>query len=43
MRQSLRTNGEEEYKMLKFSAHYETAKFTGDQSDLLGKFKQEEF
>jgi hypothetical protein len=27
------TNGEEEYKILKFSAYYETAKFTKDQSD----------
>jgi hypothetical protein len=27
------TNGEEEYKTLKFSAYYETAKFTGGQSD----------
>jgi hypothetical protein len=26
-------NGEEEYNILKFSAYYETAKFTGDQSD----------
>jgi hypothetical protein len=26
-------NGEEEYKILKFSAYYETAKFTKDQSD----------
>jgi hypothetical protein len=25
------TNGEEENKILKFSAYYETAKFTGDQ------------
>jgi len=32
-------NGEEGYKILKFSAYYETAKFTGDQSDLLGKLK----
>jgi len=38
-RQSLGTNGEEEYKILKFSAYYETAKFTGDQSDLLGKLE----
>jgi len=30
-RQSLRINGEKEYKILKFSAYYETAKFTGDQ------------
>ena len=30
-RQSLGTNGEEEYKILKFSANYETAKFTGEQ------------
>jgi len=34
-RQSLGTNEEEEYKILKFSAYYET----GDQSDLLGKLK----
>jgi len=27
------TNGEKEYKILKFSAYYETAKFTGNQSD----------
>ena len=27
------TNGEEEYIILKFSAYYETAKFTKDQSD----------
>jgi hypothetical protein len=27
------TNGEEEYKILKFLAYYETAKFAGDQSD----------
>jgi len=39
MRQSLRTNGEKEYKILKFSAYYETVKFTGDQSELLGKLK----
>ena len=38
-RQSLGTNGEEENKILKFSAYYETAKFTGDQSDLLGKLQ----
>jgi len=31
-RQSLRTNGEKDYKILNFSAYYETAKFTGDQS-----------
>ena len=35
----IRTNGEEDYKILKFSAYYETAKFTGDQSDLLGKLE----
>jgi len=29
----IRTNGEEEYKILKFSAYYKTAKFTRDQSD----------
>jgi len=29
----IETNGEEEYKILKFSAYYETAKFAGDQSD----------
>jgi hypothetical protein len=27
------TNGEEEYNILKFSAYYETAKFTKDPSD----------
>jgi len=26
-------NGEEEYKILKFAAYYETAKFTKGQSD----------
>ena len=31
------TNGKEEYKILQFSAFYETAEFTGDQSYLLGK------
>jgi len=35
----IRTNGEEEYKILKFLVYCETAKFTGDQSDLLGKLK----
>jgi hypothetical protein len=35
----IRTDGEEEYKILKFLAYYETAKFTWDQSDLLGKCK----
>jgi len=30
---------EKEYKILKFSAHYETVKFTGGQSDLLGKLE----
>jgi hypothetical protein len=39
MCQSLGTNGEKEYKILKFSAYYETAKFTGDQSKELGKLK----
>ena len=39
MRRSLGTSGKEEYKILKFSAYYETAKFTGDQSDLLGKLE----
>ena len=29
----LETNGEKEYKILKLSAYYETAKFTGNQSD----------
>jgi len=38
-RHSLGTNGEKEYKILKFSAYYETTKFTGDQTDLLGKLK----
>jgi hypothetical protein len=27
------TNAETEYEILKFSAYYETAKFTGDQSE----------
>jgi len=36
-RQSLGTNGEEEYKILKFSPYFGTVKFTGDQSELLGK------
>ena len=36
-RQSLGTNGVNEYNILKFSAYYETAKFTGIQSDLLSK------
>ena len=31
--------GEEEYKILKFQAYYEGAKFIGDQSDLLGKLE----
>ena len=35
----IRTNGEEENKILKFSAYYETAKFTGDQSEFLGKLE----
>ena len=30
MRQSLGTNGKKAYKILKFSAYYETAKFTGE-------------
>ena len=38
-RHSLGTNEETEYKILTFSAYYETAKFTGDQSDLSGKSK----
>jgi len=38
-RQLVGTNGEEQYKILKFSAYYETAKFTGDESDLLGKLE----
>ena len=29
----IRTNVEKEYKILKFSAYYETAKFKGDKSD----------
>jgi len=32
-RQSLGTNGEKEYKILKFSAYYGITKFTGDQSE----------
>jgi len=39
MRQSLGTNGVEEYKILKLSAYYDTVKFTRDQSDLLGKLE----
>jgi hypothetical protein len=35
----IRTNGEEEYKILKFSAYYETVKFKKNQSDKLGKLK----
>jgi hypothetical protein len=31
------TNGEKEYKISKFLAYCETAKFTGNQSDWLGK------
>jgi hypothetical protein len=27
------TNGEKEYKFLKLSVYYESAKFTGNQSD----------
>jgi len=27
------TNGEKEYKILKFSTYYESAKLTGDQAD----------
>ena len=38
-RHSLGTNGERKYKILKFSAYYERAKFTGDQSEQLGKLK----
>ena len=33
MRRSLGTNEEKEYKILKFSAYDETAKFTGNQSE----------
>ena len=33
MRQSLGTNEEKEYRILKFLAYFKTAKFTGDQSD----------
>ena len=29
----MEANGEQEYKILKFSVYYETAKFTGGQSD----------
>ena len=29
----MRPNGETEYKILKISVYYETAKFTGNQSD----------
>jgi hypothetical protein len=34
-----RTNGQIEYNILKFSAYYETAKFTWDQSGWLGKLE----
>ena len=40
MLQSIGANGEEEYNILKFSAYYEIAKFTGDQSGLLGKLEK---
>jgi hypothetical protein len=33
MRQTLGTNEEKEYKIYKFTAHYEIAKFTADQLD----------
>jgi len=33
----IRNQWGEEYKILKFSAYYKTVKFSGDQSDLLGK------
>jgi hypothetical protein len=33
MHQSLGTNGKTGYKILKFWAYYENAKFTWDQSD----------
>jgi hypothetical protein len=39
MCQSLGNSGEKEYKILKFLAYYENAKFTEDQSELLGKLK----
>jgi hypothetical protein len=32
-RHSLGTDEEEEYKIFKYTPHYEIAKFTGDQSD----------
>ena len=38
-RRSLGINGEEEYNVLKFSAYFGNAKFTGDESDLLGKLE----
>jgi hypothetical protein len=43
MLQSLGTNGEIEYKILKFWAYYETAKLTWDQSDWLGKLEWGDF
>jgi hypothetical protein len=39
IRQSLGTNGEKVYKILKFSAYYKTAKYTVGQTDWLGKLK----
>jgi len=38
-RQSLGANREMGYGILKFSAYYETAKFTGEQSDWLGNLE----
>jgi hypothetical protein len=35
----IRTNVEEEYKILKYSSFYETAKFTKAQSGFSGKLK----
>ena len=38
-RHSLGTNGEAEYKILKFSAYYEKAKFTGKSIRLVRQIK----
>ena len=35
----IRNQWGERIQILKFSTYYETAKFTGDQSELLGKLK----
>ena len=38
-RQSLGTNGEKEYKILKFSAYYKTAKFKGGPIRIVRQIK----